>query len=732
MKYFNSKKITRLPFLGAIIFIALFLMLTIFYPQQTQLGDVTAVNKNPSVISESEVSAREDLFGGETSLAQNFTKAKEFLFLDESYLYALKSDVIEIYDISDYTSPTLIGTFTLSGSTLQKILVIDDLLFITSSEPDNETAQTHYYLYILNCSNPENLSVAARYEQPNKILTFGFYRGHLLLISDSVHIYNLTSPTTLSWFWSAYANNTWRPVDFAIVNSTLFVVSNYYLSSYALGNFSVTPKALYNYTADQSLDWFTYSYDYSLMVINETLAFVFAQSENNAFFVFNISNPLNISRLSSGSLGISTVFGLLQYTSGYLYLSNSETLYIFKFESFHSLTLISSYQDILNERFTKKYSFEINTLYNFVDIAFKDSTLFLWRFVYTPETYLLYVLDVSNVVEPVLLYRAPFTPISSWISWLNLAVLLIIPSFGLALLIIEIRKTVKRERSKPISSSEIEREVSQDKPAARENAPLSSRIPTKILASGYLLFVVQNSLLLLFFIITSLLSSLNSNDKFTTTYSAYFLIFLSVPLYLDLVAGGLLAAGFAWDAISNKSKSATFSAVLWLCWVIATLLYRLYWGLPDYSELTTLFYGTHIFQKIAPWLRHWELNALLYGINLVLFSLSLFFTERAFLKQAENSTKNLHLLYVFGNWAAGVGVLFALKNLVYTVLIQHGLIFSDGDLIYSIILYFALIAKIILLTIIAIGFFLKLYRAKMVDLKQGKTKGEPINAQTNI
>ncbi len=596
-----------------------------------------------SVMQESEKVAPVGMLipAGKSVLAPTFIKAQNYLAIKNSTLFATNETSLEVYNISEPQAPTSIK-YSFDCFFTGKILIIDNFLFCAVKQ---STPNAPYSLNIYGCSNITNLSLIKSYPQAAKIYHFGLYRNHLFILSNEMLIYNLSANNSMEVFWSWDGNQSLLS-DFTISGGTLFLLSTVFLYSFSLGNFLSEPLFLQAFNGTSLQDEHSLSYLGSQMVLLAPSTLGIFNVVEPEVLLFNVSNPLNITLQRTCSLDFRDEI-YISYFAPFAFMYGNDQLNIYRFTAFEgsvSFYRISHFRDPLNEKLKKK--FPVINYCRFCGVALKDGTLFLWRYIYTPERFIFYCLDFSSPLDvPVLLFRSTFTDTLLLYAYIVKGILLLIPGLVGVFLVAQGISWAKHKKASQQESEGVREETKEETHKMSELGRVHNNLRLLKIEKT---FLVGSTLFLCFYILKVifewqiLIFFAESTSKYLNGGNVG--LFYSISQYFDLSAALLFAGSFLGVALIERKWKFLGISFLWLAWFGTTLCFRLLWGFPYYQYLFAFSENSPYPLPSYTWLYASQASFIFYSISIVLFGCCIFSLQEMLVTRR---TKRLMLLTAF-------------------------------------------------------------------------------------
>ncbi|MHA1211696.1 MAG: hypothetical protein ACTSSH_04465 [Candidatus Heimdallarchaeota archaeon] len=685
----SSKKLIGLMFIALFIGGSYFLHLVSSSSGSTTSGDFISVEREGTILGSPLDFAPEEI----TTVA-NLSKCRNYLYQDGSIVYALKYNLIEVYNVSQSDNPVLIETYQAAANvTFEKILVTNGLLFTSYIEGDPYWSDYNSHMAVIDCSNPQELTLVTTYEFVWEA-NFAVSDGYLLVNALGIMAYNITNVLLPELVWTIPMNETGLVWDFALTTDTIFTYGGSGFTAYDLTNISA-PQFLGNASFAEEVNHFK---EVDFNIVNNIYGYINDADYAN-IFVYNLADPTAMMNLTNINLQLTSP--TMHYTSSHLYVVNRDGLKIYQFTSPVSLALIGSYNDPIERRYSRFFMF---SYYRFMGITLKGSTACLWRQTFYEVKYQLYIIDLTDLTSPTLLWKTEVTDYSLLATKLLTAFVLILPIFlvvFLAGLFVRsvVRKRLKRknkENTLPQLGDKVETDGTPEEFSTNRLLNFEFLKSPKILMVGYFVFFIQNIVMLLVTAIT-----IGASGLYERKFLGYL---LGVPLLLDLLAGAILFVGFAWYAYEKKSKKAMLAAISWLAWIGMAIFYRLNWGMPGYQGVIwTSFVGEN-----TDWLYQSYLYYTYFFLTVVVFWFANFTTVLA--NKQKPYLIALSLVYSSLNWFLSLIYVVYIFPVIDCDIVEGGLYGTDWSLGYWLLSSFALLLKVTIVPILGIVVFYLMYR----------------------
>ncbi len=520
----------------------------------------------------------------EYSVFDNFTKSTNYLYYDDSILYAAKDNKIELYNVSSSDNPQLIGDYQATlGVYFRTLLLKGDLLFATIYDSPIQYYSTYSYYYgstyllVLNCSDLKNITLLTSYD----FLwgsSFAVSDNYLIVNDNELTAYNITNLAFPELLWRIPEYETSIVCDFAFSGNIVFIFCELGLRAYDLTNIS-SPTFLGLFPV-QPLFCERDLTDFQ--IINGTLGLIHEFSTNE-ISVYDLANPLEMNflgKLETASINEKHIL----FTPNYLFSASGDSVSVYKFNSKTELQFVGEYSDPYPETYNR---FDHGGYYSFKGIIKINDRLYLWRQTFYQVNFILYVLDVSDPINLQLIWKTAINDPTILARKLTFIFTFILPAFWVIYLIGLLVRTVVRKRVERNNNQQNGENIETIGTLPEEkNVRILTMCETpkgqKLLLIGFFVLFVQNILVLISIFIT--FGHIQLHHYITS--SGYV---LSVPFFLDLFAALILFIGFSWNGFEKKSKLSVLAAVLWMGWIVIAIYYRLLMGMPSYK---TLLYNT--------------------------------------------------------------------------------------------------------------------------------------------
>lgn len=335
----------------------------------------------------------------------NITRTGSTIFVNDDLLILIEDWYgREIYNISDVNEPELAKNYSTPDIDYESTMIVqDNYLYI----------YIWHSIYVFDYTNPLSIVQVGRYTGLGDLSNFAINGWYLYTLSeDNFTIYNFENFSTLE-LQDSYFNGTHDYYDFNIKGNYSYVLTEY--EGFVI--LDISNKTNIQYSGEILLHSGVYK---STIYIKNDNLFLFEPYPQNNLSIFNISDPLNITIMSTYLVQDRSIIDII-IRDNTLFMLDYNALLILDISDFEQIQSIGNYS--VPEFSTSFSSFMIQN--NFAYIHNTDYGHFVSR---KP----LFIVNITNLESPQHVF--PHDEFDFW-DWLDALTTLMLTGVILALIL---------------------------------------------------------------------------------------------------------------------------------------------------------------------------------------------------------------------------------------------------------------------------------------------------------